>query len=68
MIGYLLGNLHVSKSNIQAIKFILSKMKKSSRKAFFKLPIEKRKEFYKEIIRIHENNFKTYVSVMSGKF
>jgi hypothetical protein len=68
MLNYYLGKLHVSKSNYEAIKFILSKMKKSSKKKFYSMPIETRKEFYREIIRIHQNNFNLYVKVMSGKF
>jgi hypothetical protein len=68
MIAYYLGQLHVSKTNYQAIKFVLSKMKKSSKRKFYSLPLERRKAFYKEIIRIHENNLKTYVSVMTGRF
>ena len=66
MLAYHLGKLHVSKPNYQAIKFILGKMNKASRKRFWKLPIEARKAFYKEVIRIHENNFKTYAYVMRG--
>lgn len=66
MLSYYLGKLHVSKSNYQAIKFIMSKMKKASRKKFYASPIETRKAFYREVIRIHENNFKTYCHVMGG--
>jgi hypothetical protein len=43
-------------------------MKKDSRKKFYASPIETRKAFYREVIRIHENNLKTYVSVMTGNF
>lgn len=68
MLNYYLGKLHVGKSNYQAIKFIMSKMKKASKKKFYALSIEKRKAFYKEIIRIHEKNFDIYVSVMTGNF
>ena len=63
MIGYLLGKLHVSKSNYQAIKFIISKLNK---KKFFALPKEERKKLYREVIKIHESNFKTYCHVMGG--
>lgn len=65
MLSYLLGKLHVSKSNFQAIKFILKKLNK---KKFYALPREERKKLYREVIRIHESNFKTYTQVMSGRF
>lgn len=65
MLSYLLGKLHVSKTNIQAIKYVMTKLDK---KAFYSMPVEHRKKFYKEIIRIHENNFKTFYQVMTGSF
>jgi hypothetical protein len=46
----------------------MKKMARPSKKRFWKLPKEYRKAFYKEVIRIHENNLKTYVSVMTGNF
>ena len=63
MLNQLLGKLHVSKSNYEAIKYILSKLNK---KKFFALPREERKKLYREVIRIHESNFKTYCHVMGG--
>jgi hypothetical protein len=68
MLVYHLGKLHVSTSNYQAIKYIMKKMERPSKKRFWKLPKEYRKAFYKEVMRIHENNLKTYVSVMTGNF
>jgi hypothetical protein len=66
MIAHILGKLHVSKSNCQAIKFVMKHFKKSYRKKFYALPVEKRKAFYHEVIRIHEANLKTYLYVMRG--
>ena len=63
MLNHLLGKLHISKSNYDAIKYIVSKLNK---KKFYKLPREERKKLYSEVIRIHESNFKTYCFVMGG--
>ncbi len=54
MLVHHLNKLQVKTSNYQAIKYILGKMNKTSKKRFWKLPTEARKEFYKEIIRIHK--------------
>jgi predicted transcriptional regulator len=63
MLNHLLGKLHISKSNYQAIKYIMTKLDK---KKFYKLSREDRKKLYREVIRIHESNFKTYCYVMGG--
>lgn len=59
----LVDQCHVSKSNIDVIRFVMSKIDK---KKFFNGSKKDKKDFFRAIIKRHNNNFDYYVKVMTG--
>ncbi len=60
---WLLDRLHVTTSNVKAIKFIYKKLNK---KKYWETSKEKRKAYLKAIIEHRENNLQVYIKVSNG--
>jgi len=67
-VACLIDSLHVSKSNYEVIMTVYHRMKKLSKKKYWKIPVEQRKMFYELIIKRHEDNTNLYFRVMNGSF
>jgi hypothetical protein len=63
--NWIVDSCHVSKSNIQVIRHVYSKMSKAT---YWNHPKDERKQFLQAIIDRHEKNIKLYISVMTGRF
>lgn len=67
-VAYIVDSLHVSTSNYDVIKTVYHRMKRLSKRQFWKIPKEQRKMFYELIIKRHESNTDLYFHVMDGSY
>lgn len=65
MIRMIVGRCHVSESNRQVIRYVISRLK-DREQTYWAMPRRYRREFLAICIKEHEENRQLYFDVMSG--
>ena len=65
MIFYLVGQCHVTASNRQVIRHVISKLK-DGYATWRSIPVDRRKEMMRAIIRAHQDNRELHAYIMKG--
>ena len=65
MLTWLVGQMHVSATNRQVIRHVISRLKNGYQK-WRTIPVARRKQMMRSIIRTHQDNREIYNYVMKG--